>query len=1335
MRHNLVGPRRGWGRGTATAFKAARSLLPLALLAGLVSAGPAIADDPVSGSLTPRQQVLQQWKAGGPAVKSAAGQALSGTDEQIRAYLETGQKIAEDLDLREAALKLVTDAGPGLREAAQQALDGTPAELAAFMQEGWKAPLAEDERVQAAMITEAGGPGVREAGDMAMRGSIDDIRAFMAEGQYRQRDDDARVRVSQLEAVGGPATKRAAAAALKGSIEDVRDFLTYGQFIARAQDREHASITDLAKQTAEAGAAAEKAKKSALEQAEKAKDAARLAKEESAKAAAETQAAQNDAIKAKDASRRAAESARRAASAAQAAIASARAANAAAQTAAIAAHNASTAALYASQAATQAWNAAASGKVNEKLAADADKAAEQAERIADSADALQKTLAAANAALQASLDAIADMTSAAGSAEQSGAWAEKAGVNADEAEAAAASARRHAAEARRSAAAAQSHAAAAATQAREASAAARSAAGHARKAAEAARHAADYANDAQKAATQAKANADEALKSAQAADAAVKKAQEVQAAARANEAEEIAARTKTLVNHARDSKAKYDTAKAEVVRLEQEAVKLDADVDTLARQAAQPGTASATIAATGRKMALTVMQTRGPWSRSAAEAALTGDDTAVVEYVTTGWKKAAEQDDREQVNQLSQESPHEEVRTAAANALKGDAAQVHGFLTAGQYQAAAPDNRIEVARIAEAGGTGVKEAAKAALESSDPKTLTEFVLVGQHQARLEDDRVEAARLAEGGTPEVKAAAEAALASPETELRTFIESGQDRARRRDQLNAAHIAQIQGIIAEAGAVSSKAFQDAYDAAKAAANAQGSANEAAGYAAKADDYAVKAAGYADDAKKSADSAAASASAAAASAARARDAEAQAAASAQQADSSATSARASAVAAADYAASAYQAASEARQSAVNAGMSAQDAQGRYEATVERYMIEQYFKEQQERLRAESKKKWGDLFQTGMKGLAHWNCFTKGMCMGVSFDTQLDYLHIKLDLIGLVPGWGEIADGANCVIYGVEGTVDYFTPTGREGMWTDAGLSCASAIPIAGWGAAGIKFGKWGEKYGPKAKDVFDQLAKLWRKTPDCGKNSFPAGTRVLMGDGSSKPIELVRIGDLVQAADPETGITGPRRVEDTIYTPDDRDFTDIELRGDTPTTALTSTDHHPYWVENRKRWIDAVDLAVGDALRTPVGTTVQIGKVTHWKGLQPAYNLTVNDLHTYFVLAGSTPVLVHNTRCLIADVVGPQGEKLWLPKGRKALATADSLKGWFYEIKKAEAKANGFHRSVSYVRVMDPVTSGPHQYPNGYISYFNEGGQIINPFTGKTLTKSDPYWHIEIR
>jgi hypothetical protein len=46
-----------------------------------------------------------------------------------------------------------------------------------------------------------------------------------------------------------------------------------------------------------------------------------------------------------------------------------------------------------------------------------------------------------------------------------------------------------------------------------------------------------------------------------------------------------------------------------------------------------------------------------------------------------------------------------------------------------------------------------------------------------------------------------------------------------------------------------------------------------------------------------------------------------------------------------------------------------------------------------------------------------------------------------------------------------------------------------------------------------------------------------------------------------------------------------------------------------------------------------------------------------------------------------------------------------------------------------------MDPVTSGKYQYPNGYAVYMNGQGQTVNPLTGRTITPSDPFSHIQLR
>ncbi|MET9466916.1 polymorphic toxin-type HINT domain-containing protein [Streptomyces sp. NPDC006544] len=149
--------------------------------------------------------------------------------------------------------------------------------------------------------------------------------------------------------------------------------------------------------------------------------------------------------------------------------------------------------------------------------------------------------------------------------------------------------------------------------------------------------------------------------------------------------------------------------------------------------------------------------------------------------------------------------------------------------------------------------------------------------------------------------------------------------------------------------------------------------------------------------------------------------------------------------------------------------------------------------------------------------------------------------------------------------------------------------------------------------------------------------RNSFLAGTRILMADGSTKEIEDVRVGDTVMATDPQTGKTGPKRVTGTITTPDDKEFTDLTLTDEAsprgPPAKITSTYHHPYWSESRHQWIDAGELKVGEELRQPSGTTLTVNAVSSYRYAVTTYNFTVDDFHTYYVMVGNAPVLVHNS------------------------------------------------------------------------------------------------------
>ncbi|MFJ8011073.1 polymorphic toxin-type HINT domain-containing protein [Streptomyces sp. NPDC096339] len=168
--------------------------------------------------------------------------------------------------------------------------------------------------------------------------------------------------------------------------------------------------------------------------------------------------------------------------------------------------------------------------------------------------------------------------------------------------------------------------------------------------------------------------------------------------------------------------------------------------------------------------------------------------------------------------------------------------------------------------------------------------------------------------------------------------------------------------------------------------------------------------------------------------------------------------------------------------------------------------------------------------------------------------------------------------------------------------------------------------------------------------------RNSFPTGTHVQMADGTTKAIEDVEVGDKVLATDPQTGATKPKTVTATITTPDDKEFTDLALTDDAnprgPPATLTSTSHHPHWSETRRKWLDAGDFTPGEQLRQPDGTTLTVQATRNYPYAVTTHNLTVDDFHTYYVLAGATSVLVHNcggaavtngkthsTKCTCAD------------------------------------------------------------------------------------------------
>ncbi|WP_432073816.1 polymorphic toxin-type HINT domain-containing protein [Streptomyces wuyuanensis] len=87
------------------------------------------------------------------------------------------------------------------------------------------------------------------------------------------------------------------------------------------------------------------------------------------------------------------------------------------------------------------------------------------------------------------------------------------------------------------------------------------------------------------------------------------------------------------------------------------------------------------------------------------------------------------------------------------------------------------------------------------------------------------------------------------------------------------------------------------------------------------------------------------------------------------------------------------------------------------------------------------------------------------------------------------------------------------------------------------------------------------------------------------------------------------------------------------VSADGPGSTGTVTATDKHPFWAASSNTWLNAGDLLPGTQLRTAEGTQAGITAVERWTALnQRVHNLTIAELRTYYVLAGKTPVLVHN-------------------------------------------------------------------------------------------------------
>lgn len=168
-------------------------------------------------------------------------------------------------------------------------------------------------------------------------------------------------------------------------------------------------------------------------------------------------------------------------------------------------------------------------------------------------------------------------------------------------------------------------------------------------------------------------------------------------------------------------------------------------------------------------------------------------------------------------------------------------------------------------------------------------------------------------------------------------------------------------------------------------------------------------------------------------------------------------------------------------------------------------------------------------------------------------------------------------------------------------------------------------------------AQHRLDELTALGNRAKTaCKINSFAPGTPVLLADGTTAPIDSVKVGDRVRATDPRTGVSSARTVVRTIVGSGRKDLVDLTVdvdgeRGDR-TGNVTATANHSFWSLDRREWVPAGQLHSGSALRDGAGQTVWVTKVRHRTAEVRVHNLTVAEVHTFYVTAGGAAVLVHN-------------------------------------------------------------------------------------------------------
>jgi hypothetical protein len=138
-----------------------------------------------------------------------------------------------------------------------------------------------------------------------------------------------------------------------------------------------------------------------------------------------------------------------------------------------------------------------------------------------------------------------------------------------------------------------------------------------------------------------------------------------------------------------------------------------------------------------------------------------------------------------------------------------------------------------------------------------------------------------------------------------------------------------------------------------------------------------------------------------------------------------------------------------------------------------------------------------------------------------------------------------------------------------------------------------------------------------------------FPAGTPVILADGTTKNIEDILPGDLVKTVDhqkPDGTITEGRVIR--VFKNDPQPLWRLNFG----TFEIRATKEHPFYVKG-KGWVTAEDLQIGDVCRSVSDTEITLIAKEYETDKVPVFNFEVENAHTYFIGNNATQsTLVHN-------------------------------------------------------------------------------------------------------